>query len=127
MSARTSEIANAEATATARGAYSLPATPPQGQERNEHGKDHQYRRGNRRRDLLGRRGDRGPTAPIVRGDGQSMGNVLHHDHAGIDQQADGDRQSAERHRVQSFAKAQQQQRAAEDGEGQQQQDDGAGA
>ena len=79
------------------------------EQRQEHDDDDQRRERDRPRDF-----DRGrerslPTLASSRGTAQPMQDVLDHDDRGIDQQADGDRQAAQRHRVQPDAERLQQQ------------------
>ena len=68
-----------------------------------------------------------PTFPARRRAHQPVQDVLHHDDRGVDQEADRDRQAAERHRVQTDAERPQQQPRKRDGQRNRERDDERGS
>ena len=79
------------------------------EQRQEDDDDDERREGDRPGDFGGRHRAHAHAAPTGRRAAQPMQDVLDHDDRGVDEQADGDRQTAERHRVQADTERLQQQ------------------
>ena len=86
------------------------------EQRKEDDDDDQRGKGDRASDLDGCAQCTLPPFPARRRAHQPVQDVLHHDDRGVDQEADGDGQAAERHRVQTDAERPQEQPRKRDGQ-----------